>query len=71
MTNVGKDSFFFLSCSMHDRGLYQEYVILIAQKNISSDSPRNLIAISLVAWHGGGKPGGSLIEMSVLLIGFC
>lgn len=49
MTNVGKDSFFFfLSCCMHDRGLYQEYVILIAQRNISSDSLRNLIAILLV-----------------------
>lgn len=47
MTNVSKEGLFF-SCSMHDRGLYQQCVILIALKNTSSDSFRNLIPISLM-----------------------
>lgn len=70
MTNVSKEGLFF-SCSMHDRGLYQQCVILIALKNTSSDSFRNLIPISLMLWHCSDKPGGGLIEMSMLLIGFC
>lgn len=47
MTNVGKERLFFF-CSMHDRGLYLESVILIALKNTSSGSHRNLIPISLI-----------------------
>lgn len=50
MTNVGTERlFFFFSCSVHDRGLYLECVILIALKNTSSGSHHNLIPISLMA----------------------
>lgn len=62
---------YFTSCRIDDRGLYLERVILIALKNTSSGSLSNLIPISLVVWHCSDKAGGRLIEMSMLLIGFC
>lgn len=39
MNNVGKEFYFFSSCGMHDRGLHQECMILIAQVKILLQIP--------------------------------
>lgn len=72
MTNVGKEKLIFSlprTVCMTGVSIGNAWSLLRG-KNTSPGSHHNLIPISLVARHHGDKPGGRLIEMSTLLIGF-